>query len=208
MKGYKGFDKNMQCRGFQFEVGKEYEEPKAVICESGFHFCENPLDVFAYYSPADSRFCEVEGEGETVKHNNDSKVSCTHIKIGAEVGLPGLINAGVQFILDQVKWDKAKKHNQTEDRSAATNTGNWSAATNTGNRSAASVEGQESVAASLGIEGKAKGALGCWLVLAEWERDKIGNWHRTDVQCKLVDGEIVKADTWYMLRGGQFVEVS
>lgn len=94
----------------------------------------------------------------------------------------------------------------TGDYSAATNTGYQSAATNTGNRSAATVDGKESVAASLGIEGKAKGVLGCWLVLAEWECLTDG-WHRKDVQCIRVDGENIKADTFYMLIAGEFVEV-
>lgn len=136
IKGFKGFDKNLQCRNFQYEIGKKYEEPEASVCSAGFHFCEEPLDVFNYYPPADSRYCEVEGDGDTDKSDGDSKVSCTHIKIGAEIGLPGLISAGVKFILDRVNW-KNNKESNTGDRSAATNTGYQSAATNTGYRSAA-----------------------------------------------------------------------
>jgi len=242
IKGFKGFTKDLKCRDFQFEVGKEYEEAKAIACETGFHFCEYPLDVFRYYAPADSRFCEVEGDGEIDKHDSDSKVAVTKIKIGAEIKLPGLIQAGVQFIMDRVSWGDDKGSNKTEAYSAATNTGDQSAATNTGNRSAATntgdqsaatntgnrsaatntgyqsaatntgdqsaatVEGEESVAISLGIEGKAKGALGCWLTLAEWNRDENYDWHRIDVQTAKVDGETIKADTWYRLEDGQFVE--
>jgi len=166
------------------------------------------------------------------KRGDDSKVACTKIHIGLELGLPGLISAGVKFIMEHIKWDEAKESNtgdqsaatntgdqsaatntgyksaatNTGNYSAATNTGDYSAATNTGNYSAATVEGQESVASSLGIEGKAKGALGCWLVLAEWYRDDNYDWHRKDVQCVKVDGEIIKADTFYILKAGQFVE--
>ena len=99
MNGYKGFNKNLKCRGFQFEIGGEYEEAEARACHTGFHYCENPLDVFNYYPPADSRYTEVEGNGKLDRHNDDSKVACTHIRIGAEIGLPGLISAGVKFIL-------------------------------------------------------------------------------------------------------------
>ena len=204
IKGYKGFDRNLRCRDFQFEIGKEHEEPRASICEAGFHFCENPMDVLEYYNPADSRYCEVEADGNIDKHDDDSKVACTKIKIGAEIGLPGLISAGVKFILERVQWDTAKESN-TGYQSAATNTGYRSAATNTGYRSAATVEGEESVAASLGIEGKAKGTLGCWLTLAEWEYRNDG-WHRIDVQTRRVDGNSIKADIWYRLQGGEFIE--
>jgi hypothetical protein len=92
IKGYKGFDKDMKCRGFQYEVGKEYKHDGEVkACESGFHFCENPLDVFGYYDPSVSRYAEVVGEGKTDKDNNDSKVSCSSLKIGAEISLNAYI---------------------------------------------------------------------------------------------------------------------
>jgi hypothetical protein len=251
LKGYKGFNKDLKCRDFQFEIGKEYQEERARACETGFHFCENPMDVLGYYAPDDSRYCEIEADGDIDRHGEDSKVACTKIKIGAEIGLPGLIKAGVNFILERVQWDTAKEYNtgnwsaatNTGDRSAATNTGNWSAATNTGDwsaatntgdrsaatntgyqsaatntgnwsaatntgyQSAACVEGQESVAMAIGYQSKAKGALGCWLVLSEWKRDADDNWHIADVQSTRIDGEIIKADTWYELADGQFMEV-
>ena len=110
----------------------------------------------------------------------------------------------MKFILERVQWDTAKESN-TGNWSAATNTGDRSAATNTGYQSAATVEGEESVAASLGIEGKAKGTLGCWLTLAEWEYRNDG-WHCIDVQTRRVDGNSIKADIWYRLQGGEFIE--
>ena len=103
MKTYKGFDKNLKCRGFQYEIGKEYETDTAKACESGFHACENPLDVFNYYPPVDSRYCEVEQSGEFDKDSDDSKIASTKIKIGAEIGLAGIISAGVKFILEKIK---------------------------------------------------------------------------------------------------------
>ena len=157
MKCYKGFDKNLACRGFKYEVGKEYETETAEICESGFHACENPFEVFNYYPPGDSRFCEVDLDAND-QSGDDSKRVGKHIRIEAEIGLRGLIAAGVKFILDKVDWNNAKESNEgdrsastnTGNQSAATNTGDWSAATNTGNYSAATNEGYRSVSTNTG----------------------------------------------------------
>ena len=121
MKCYKGFDKDLKCRDFQYEIGKEYEEERAEICDTGFHACENPLDVFGYYVPADSRYCEVDLDANDQK-SDDSKRVGKKISIKAEIGIAGIIKAGVEYIKDQVNWDDDKK----------SNTGDWSAATNTG----------------------------------------------------------------------------
>ena len=198
IKGYKGFDKDLKCRGYQYEVGGVHEtDEKPVRCtDNGFHFCENPLDVFGYYSPADSRYCEVEGDGDIDKDNQDSKVAASRLRIGLEIGLKGLIEAGVKFILEKVDWENAKE----------SNTGNYSAATNTGDQSAASVEGKESIAMATGYQGKAKGALGCWIVLAEWVEDDNSEYHIINVKTTKVDGEIIKVDTYYRLSDGEFVE--
>ena len=159
IRGFKGFDKDLKCRGFQYEVGKYYEqEGEAVCCERGFHFCENPFDVFRYYSPSDSRYCEVEGDGNADKANDDSKVATSHIHISEEIGLNGLIKAGVKFILDKVNFKDTKSTNtsdcsaatNTGDQSAATNTGDYSAATNTGDQSAATNTGDQSAATNTG----------------------------------------------------------
>ena len=235
MKAFKGFNKNLVCRGYQYELGKSYETPeKPECCNNGFHACENPIDVFNYYNPADSRYCEVEMDGDLDREEDggDSKVASSKITIGVEIGLKGIIEGAVKFILEKVNWKDAKESNtgdqsaatntgyqsaatntgyqsaatNTGDQSAATNTGYQSAATNTGDQSAANVEGAESVAASLGIKGKAKGALGCWLVIAEWIRDENYGRRRKDVKCVKVDGETTKADTWYQLVDGEFIE--
>ena len=139
IKGYKGFDKDMTCRGFQYESGKDYTYDGDIeCCRSGFHFCENPLEVLSYYPPATSRFCEVEGSGNSDGENDDSKISVSNLNIGLEIGLSGLIQAGIKFILDKVNYNNNK----------ATNTGDYSAAPNTGNYSAAADKGKESNAIS------------------------------------------------------------
>ena len=208
MKMYKGFDKDLKCRDFQYEIGKAYEEPTAELCEKGFHACEYPLDVFGYYAPGGmSRYCEVDlDDVSDKKSNEDSKRCGKKIAVKAEIGIAGLVKAAVDFVMENIK-DENKEAN-TGDCSASTNTGFRSASTNTGDYSKADVSGKESVAAALGIESKAKGVLGCWLVLAEWAKDENYNWHRKDVQCFKVDGVTVKPDTWYKLKNGDLVEVS
>ena len=153
IKGYKGFDKDLKCRDFQYEVGKEYSTEKAVACNTGFHYCENPMDVLGFYAPCDdtgnlNRFCEVEGSGDFDKSESD-KICCTHLKVKAEIGLQGLIKAGVKFILDRVKWEDNKQSN-TGDYSLASNTGDYSLASNTGDYSLASNTGGYSLATNTG----------------------------------------------------------
>ena len=219
MKCYKGFDKDLKCHGFQYEIGKEYEENAVDICHKGFHACEYPMDVFGYYNPADSRYCEVDLDTNEQTEEDSNRVG-KKIKIETEIGLSGLIQAGVKFILEKVDFKSAKESNtgnrsaatNTGNRSAATNTGDWSAATNTGYRSAATntgnwsaatVGGAESIAVVTGYGSKAKGAVGCWLVLTE--RDE--KMHILGVQAVCVDGETIKADTFYMLENGAITEV-
>ena len=114
--------------------------------------------MFGYYPPSDSRYCEVEGSGQIDKENrDDSKVAASQIKIGLEIGLPGLIKAGVEYIKSNVDWENAKE-------------------TNTGNKSAATVEGRDSIACALGMQSRAKGKIGCWIVLAEWDKLAYRDW--------------------------------
>jgi hypothetical protein len=196
MKCFKGFDKDLKCRDFQYEIGKEYTEEKADICNCGFHACEFPMDVFGYYPPSDSRYCEVELEENGQKSSDDSKRVGKKISVKAEIGIAGIIKAGVEYIKEQVDWEDDK----------ATNTGYQSAATNTGDRSAAIVEGKESIALATGIKSKAKGKIGCFIVLTEWK--EINNeYHIVDIKSAKVDGENIKEDTFYMLKDGKFVEV-
>ena len=159
IKGYKGFNKNLQCRGFQYRIGKEYEEKGNIkTCSNGFHFCKEPFDVFGYYPPCgedgENRYCEVEGSGNIDRDNDDSKIASSKIKIKAEIGLNGIIKAGINFILKKIDWNNNSATN-TGDRSAATNTGYQSAATNTGDRSAATNTGDRSAATNTGDQSAA-----------------------------------------------------
>ena len=268
MKCFKGFDKDLKCRDFQYEIGKEYTEEKADICNYGFHACEFPMDVFGYYPPSDSRYCEVDLEENDQKSSDDSKRVGKKISVKAEIGIAGIIKAGVEYIKEQVDWEDDKVTNtgdysaatntgnrsaatntgdqsaatntgnrsaatntgnysaatntgdysaatNTGNRSAATNTGDYSAATNTGNRSAATntgnysatiVEGKESIALAAGIKSKAKGKIGCFIVLAEWKEINY-EYHLVDVKSAKVDGKNIKEDTFYTLKDGKFVEV-
>ena len=228
MKCFKGFDKDLRCKDFQYEIGKEYETERAEICEEDFHACEFPLDVLRYYNPADSRFCEVELDANE-QTRDDSKRVGKKIKFDAEIGLSGLVKAGVKFILEKADFENAKATNtgycsaatntgnwsaatntgdcsaatNTGDRSAATNTGDRSAATNTGDCSAATVEGKESIAIVTGYGSKARGKRGCWLVLTERDNKN----HVLGVQAVKVDGETIKEDVFYRLSGGVVTEV-
>ena len=203
MKAYKGFNKDLTCRGFQYEVGKEYQEDSADLCNSGFHACENPLDCFGYYAPGASVYHEVELDDVSDQKDSDTKRVGKRIKIGAEISLKGIVDAAVKFIFERVDWVNAKATN-TGDQSAATNTGYRSAATNTGNQSAATVEGKESVAIVTGYDSQAKGALGCWIVVAER-----GEWNGETYPIKCiktakVDGETIKPDTFYKVVDGKW----
>ena len=217
---YKGTDKDMKCRGFQFDLGKDYVEEEAELCVKGFHGCEYPLDVFPYYSPANSRFFEADLDGVTDEEEDDSKRAGTKIKLRAEIGIAGIVKAAVEYIKEKAESSKNQTGNcsaatNTGDCSAATNTGNWSAATNTGycsaatntgNCSAATVDGKESIAIVTGFDSKASGALGCWLVLTER-----GAWNGEtrpikEVRAVKVDGETIKPGVLYMLVDGEVIE--
>ena len=203
IKGYKGFDKDMKCRGYQYELGKEYSHTGTVkTCENGFHFCENPLDVFKYYPMTGSKFAEVEGDGKVDKGSDDSKVSCSSLRIGAEITLSAMIQGAVKFIFEKASVKK-------EGNAAASgNYGNAAASGESGNAAAsgasgnAAASGKNSIAASIGKGGTAKAALGNWIVLAEWS----DNWEPMSVKSVKVDGKKIKADTFYRLKGGKFVK--
>ena len=154
------------------------------------------MDVFNYYPPSDSRYCEVDLEENDQKSSDDSKRVGKKISVKAEIGIAGIVKAGIEYIKEQVNWEDDK----------ATNTGNRSAATNTGYQSAAIVEGKESIALATGIESKAKGKIGCFIVLAEWKEINY-EYHLIDVKSAKVDGENIKEDTFYTLKDGKFVEV-
>ena len=204
MKGYKGFYPGLICEPDnehkkQYAENTVYEEDEAECCRSGMHFCKYPLDVFGYYPPVTdkgvSEYAEVEALDKPVT-DDEEKYCSKKLKIGAKIGIPALVQASVEYIKNNIV--------ETKKESA---TGNHSAATNTGNRSAASVEGKDSIALAFGVESKAKGTLGCYIVLAEWGEDDEGNRQLKTVKCHKVDGKTIKPDTWYTLKNGKFMEV-
>ena len=199
---YKGFDKDMKCRGFQYEVVKEYEEPKAKACESGFRACEQPLDVFNYYHPKDgSRFCVVEQSGKISKENEDSKVASSKIKIGAEIGILGLVKAQIEYVKARCTNEynaEPGKPATAGDRGAAT-AGAWGAATSRGSVTV----GKYGVGTVRGNNVKIRGGLGAFLSIAE---ENENNYEITNWKTFVIDGETYKPDTWYTLKDGQIVE--
>ncbi|EBG5460788.1 hypothetical protein N0C54_002097 [Salmonella enterica] len=228
---FKGFNKELKCRDFQFEIGKTFHhDGKVEACGSGFHACECPFDVFSYYSPADSRFAETISFGITDrKEDGDTKIASASITIKAELTLPQFIQRGIEWIWSKI--DKSLEQQimcgncsaatntgnrsaatntgnrsaatNTGDWSAATNTGDWSAATNTGDWSAAEVSGSQSVAAAFGIEGKARASEGGAIVLCY--RDEDGE--LIHIRASKVGENGIMPNTWYQLNeDGEFVE--
>ena len=199
---YKAFEKGLICRGKQYQENTEYEEAGAnECCKPGMmHFCENPLDVLNYYPLIGndgelSEFATVEPLAE-VKKDKD-KCASRKIRIGAKLSLKGFIEAAVHVLIEKTKRDDPKN--------AASGDSSQLAAS--GDYSKLAMSGKNSVGANIGICGKAKGALGCWIVLAEWEHRDGEGWVPLCVKAGKIDGETLKPDTWYQLANGQFAEV-
>ena len=251
VKSYKGFNKDMTCRDFQYKEGKEYETSKAVVCNEGFHACEHPLDCLGYYPPNTSVYHEVEQTGEfsSDSGSRDSKIASTKIKIGAKLSIAGLVQAAIDF----TKSKTVTMQDATGDYGASSATGNYGASSATGNygassatgdcgassatgdcgassatgdygassatgncgassatgyKGASSADNSTAVAVAWGYESKAKGCIGAHIVCAEWKYDNLNNdWFFVGAKMSIVDGVKIKADTYYTLRDGEFVEV-
>ena len=222
---YKGFDKDMQCRGFQFREGETYHEDRAELCKRGFHACTMPLDVMKDYAPGDGSIysaMELEDVAEGRK-SGDSKVCATTIKIGQELGIPGLVKAQIEWVKKTIGFDDAvkkamesKKASATGSRGAASATGyhgaasatgNWGAASATGIQGAASATGKASAAMATGKDGRVMGAIGCAIFAAERGEFDGTTYPIISVAAAIVDGKEIKAKTWYKCVGGKFVEV-
>ena len=202
IKAYKAFDKDLSCRGFKYEVGKEYEETGDIkACEKGFHACPYPLDVFGYYAPAGSRFCEVEQSGK-IDDSESDKVCSSKIRIGAELDIRGLVKAAVSFVKERCTNECNAEPGKpaTAGDSGAATAGDYGAATARGKAST----GSNGLSVARGNNVRVKGGIGSILVIAEEKEDThdIVDW-----KAVLVDGEVVKADTWYRLENGELVEV-
>ena len=250
IKAYKGFNKDMTCRGFQYEVGKEYEHNDEVeACASGFHACENPIDCLRYYSPNNSVFHEVELSGKTATHDDDSKIAASHIKIGAQIDIPRICRVAFEYVKSRCTNEcnaEPGKPATAGDSGAATagdsgaatagnygaatagnygaaTAGNYGAATagyrgaaTAGNSGAAtagdsgaatsrgkSSSGENGLSVARGNDVKVRGGMGAILVIAE---ENENDYCIADWKAAVVDGENIKADTWYKLVDGKFVE--
>ena len=203
----KGFNDKLQCNPngtpFQFEVGKEYAEPFASLCSHGFHGCENPIDCFTYYPPGTSRYCDAELDATTETKSEDTKRVGKHIKIGAEIGIKGIIDGTIKFIFDKCN-SSSETTATTGDRANAATTGCSANAATTGYRANASVF--NGVAAAIGINGAAKGKLGCFIMLAEWIEDDDYNWVLKTAKSHKVDNKTIMEDVYYKLENGKFIE--
>ena len=224
MKAFKGFNKDLTCRGFQYEEGKEFHTERAECCEEGFHACEYPLDCFGYYNPAQSVFHEVELSGDMDRRSDDTKVCATDIKIGARISIAGLVKAAIEFTMSKVNKEKESYEDHgfasaTGYRGASSATGNCGASSATGYRGASSVSDPTGVAVAWGHEAKAKGCVGAHLILSDWRY--IGekwfdgdyktpydteSWELAGAKMVQVDGEKIKADTYYRCVDGEVVE--
>lgn len=202
IKAYKAFDKDLSCRGFKYKVGKEYEETGDIkACEKGFHACPYPLDVFGYYAPAGSRFCEVEQSGK-IDDSESDKVCSSKIRIGAELDIRGLVKAAVSYVKERC----TNEYNAEPGKPAMTG---YRGVATAGDRGAATARGKAStgyngLSVARGENVQVKGGIGAILVIAE-ERDD--TYDIVDWKAVVVDGEVVKADTWYRLENGELVEV-
>ena len=219
MKAYKGFNKDMTCRGFQYEIGKEYETDAADLCRIGFHACENPLDCFSHYAPATSRYCEVEIEDNGQRSPEDSKVVGKKIKIGAELSTEQICKLHFEYVRSRCDPAKTNAAGDRESASAgrygsasageygsasagdggSASAGDYGVSASRGSSSA----GENGVAAARGKHAKVRGGIGSVLVVCVEKKDsyEIAEW-----KAAVVDGERIRPDTWYTVENGEFKE--
>ena len=199
MRGYKGFNDKLQCvlngKAFQYEVGQTYTHNGPTdLCSKGFHFCEHPMDTWSYYAPfADTRYAEIEADEVSCETQEDPKRVSRSLTVKAEIKIPALIKAAVEFVFSKVKSSPT----------VSATTGYSAHSATTGDYAQASVKGNQCIAASLGAEGQAKGAKGNWIVLSEWEDGKI-----KAMGIAQIDGKKIEADTFYRLVNGKFTKVA
>ena len=239
IKSYKGFDKNLKCRDFQYEIGKEYEmDGEIKVCSRGFHSCESPFDVFDHYTMIDSRFCEVEQDGNISKEDRGTKICSSKIKIKAELKLADMINLGVEWLKEITSPKKMKT--SIKDNSSGYgaqigssgygaligssgygaqigssgygaqigSSGYGAKIGSSGYGAKIDSTGEDCVIMCAGINSVAKASKGSWITLSEWSySDKKQRYIPVCVKTEFVDGEKIKADTYYKLDGGVFKEI-
>ena len=213
MKVYKATDKDMKCRGYQYELGKTAEVDGDIeLCKNGLHACEMPLDVLGYYAPGDgSRYFEAELEdASSEKRSDDTKRVGKKLTLSAEIGIPGLVKAQVEYVKAQCDFDNAinkadaeNKNHATGWSGAASATGTSGAASATGLRGAASATGKYCVAMTTGFWGRVMGNIGNAIVCVE----RRNNGEISAILAGIVDGETLKPGVWYTVKNGQWAEV-
>ena len=218
MKAYKGFNKDMTCTPdgcapFQYKEGETYEEPEADLCAKGFHACLDPLDCLNYYNICDSVYHEVElDDVSDQREKNDTKVCCKKIRIGAKLSIKDIVKASVDFTMERVKKEGGTNSGDNAqlassgDNAKLASSGDYAKLASSGYSAQLASSGKDSVVMSAGIGGKVKAAVGNWIAIAEWEV-KDSHYAPVGIVVAKVDGEKVKADTWYKAENGQMVEV-
>lgn len=198
---YKGMDRKMQCRGMQYEVGKEFSvDGEIKCCGNGLHACERPLDVFGYYAPGTgARYFRVEQSGEMARDDRDSKVASRKMRVDTEIGIPGLVKAHIEYVKAHTTTEHTDPKRATAGNRGAATAGNRGAATSRGSASV----GTNGIACARGDAPMAMGGLGAVLVLVKEPSSSYNIAHWKAVK---VDGKTVKADTWYRLVDGELVE--
>jgi len=221
MKAYKGFNQDLTCRGFQFTEGQTFEEPTAELCQTGFHACLEPMDVFSYYHPADGAVIhEVEVDDDVkVKPGSDSKVASRRITIGARIDVMGMVKAHLVLVWDRVAKARAKAAAipassgdqstaaSSGDRSTAASSGDQSTAASSGYQSTVKVTGSDSVAVAAGYRCTAAGVEGCLLVLVERDDDGHIIGHKAVMVGSKANGLRIKPGVAYILTDGKVCEV-
>ena len=222
---YKGFDENLSCRGFQYEVGNEYEiGGKIECCHHGFHACESPLEVLDHYfllgNAKMARFCEVEQSGTLDRESKTTKVASSKIKIKAELKFADLIKLGIEWIKEKTNPEIIKdcdlsdnggdsaKIGSSGDSAQIGSSGYSAQIGSSGDYAKIESTGEDSVICCAGHNSVAKAKAGSWITLAEWVySEEKGRWIPKCVKTEYVDGEHIKADTFYKLVDGEFKEV-
>ena len=220
IKSYKGFDKNLRCRDFQYKIGGIYEmDGEIKVCNRGFHACESPFDVFDYYTMIDSRFCEVEQDGNISKEDRGTKICSSKIKIKAELKLADMINLGVEWLKEITSPEKIKtsikdnssgnyaKIGSSGDEAQIGSSGYGAQIGSSGYDAKIDSTGEDCVIMCAGINSVAKASKGSWITLSEWScSEGKQRYIPICVKTEFVDGKKIKADTYYSLKGGVFVE--
>ena len=225
MKGYKGFEPGLVCRDKQYAENTIFREEKAEPCASGMHFCEDPFEALRYYPVVDdngnfNEFAEVEALDEPVT-DDGKKFASTELKIGAKFSFKGFIDACVNFALKKTKFDNAQTDSGDSAQIGSSgdfakigssgysakigSSGDCAQIGSSGDYAKIGSSGKNSVIMCAGNGSKTKAKKGSWITLAEWQT--VGDeWTPVCVKTEQVDGDRIKENTYYQLKGGEFVE--